>query len=282
MCGLVTSAERLVLVTSRACLRYVLARNGVIAFTDIGQNTIHQYQIVGEYTEFVGLIVPGGWEEFFRFIGEPYDGPMWPVNDERNPFQVLIPKLKAAAETFDMVPVPHHPGSAPQAWEAVKDSSLPAACEPYYLRSLAGPRYLFGGMVCRPLATTKETNGRFAMGSIEGCSAHNASIPWTSLKFANVHHCFHVDSGTVEVTINGSKTKLSSGETVYIPKGTSFDIRFGSRFAKAYAFSNGGGLLELLMEAGKPFEENVVPEKAESIEEGSFRSLAEKAQVELM
>ena len=235
-----------------------------------------------EYTEFVGLIVPGGWEEFFRFIGEPYDGPLWPVNDERNPFQVLIPKLKAAAETFDMVPVPHHPGSAPQEWEAGNDTALPGTCAPYYLRALTGPRYLFGGIVSRPLATTKESNNRFSVGSIEGSSVHNTSIPWTGLKFADVHHCFQVDTGVFEVTINDSKTKLSSGETVYIPKGTSFDIRFGSRFAKAYVFSNGGGLLEYLMEAGKTFEDNLVPEKAESIDRVSLRSLAEKAQIELL
>jgi hypothetical protein len=33
------------------------------------QNVIHQYQILGEHSEFLGLVVPDGWEEFFRFIG---------------------------------------------------------------------------------------------------------------------------------------------------------------------------------------------------------------------
>jgi hypothetical protein len=246
------------------------------------QNTIHQYQIVGEYTEFVGLIVPGGWEEFFRFIGEPYDGPLWPVNDERNPFQVLIPKLKAAAETFDMVPQPQHKGADPQAWENGKDSTLPGKLEPYYLKAMTGPRFLTGGIVARPLATMKETNGRFAIGSIEGCSAHNGSIPWKGLKFADVHHCFHVGAGTFEITIDGSKSRITTGETVYIPKGTTFDVRFASRFAKTYVFSNGGGLLEFLIEAGKPFDENVVPEKAENVDEASLRSLVEKAKIEMV
>ncbi len=91
-------------------------------FASVPPGVVHQYQILGNYTEFVGLIVPGGWEEFFRFIGEPYnDGPLYPLTDDRNVFEVLIPKLKAAAEKFDMVPVPDHPGVEPQPWEVVDD-----------------------------------------------------------------------------------------------------------------------------------------------------------------
>jgi hypothetical protein len=36
-----------------------------------------------------GLLVPGGWDEFFRFMGEPYEG---------NPAEVLSLMEKRAAE----------------------------------------------------------------------------------------------------------------------------------------------------------------------------------------
>lgn len=83
-------------------------------FASVPPKVIHQYQILGTHTEFLGLIVPGGWEEFFRFIGEPYAGPMYPLSDDRNPFLVLLPKLKAAAAKFDMVPMPRYPQFDPQ------------------------------------------------------------------------------------------------------------------------------------------------------------------------
>lgn len=35
-------------------------------FASVPPGVVHQYQILGHQTEFVGLIVPGGWEEFFR------------------------------------------------------------------------------------------------------------------------------------------------------------------------------------------------------------------------
>lgn len=220
---------------------------------------IHQYQIVGEYTEFVGLIVPGGWEEFFRFIGEPYAGPLWPVHDERNPFEVLIPKLKMAAERFDMVPQPMHKGFEPQVWEE-RDSVLPGACEPYFVKALSGPRYVVGGVLVRPLAMAKESNGRFEIGCIEGSSMHGDELK--ELKFG-VHHAFHVESGTLELTTGGDASRLGVGETAYIPKEQDFSLKFGSRFARAYVFSSGAGLVEKLVNgAGEEYKDNIVPEKS--------------------
>ena len=116
----------------------------------------------------VGLIVPGGWEEFFRFIGEPYDGPLWPLDDQRNVFEVLIPKLKAAAEQFDMIPLPQHKQFGPSPWKET-ENKLPGKLEPYFLKNATGPAYLAGGTVVRPLITTAESDGKFVIGSIEGC-----------------------------------------------------------------------------------------------------------------
>jgi hypothetical protein len=65
---------------------------------------VHQYQILGEHSKFIDLIMPGGRDEFFRFIGEPYDGLLFPFNDDRNSFEVPITKLRAVAEEFDMLP----------------------------------------------------------------------------------------------------------------------------------------------------------------------------------
>lgn len=233
--------------------------------TNISKGVVHQYQILGDYTEFIGLIVPGGWEEFFRFIGEPYAGPMWPLVDNRNPFEVLIPKLKAAAEKFDVVPQPHLPYFPPQPWDAKLNSSLPGKEAPYFLQANRGPKYLVEGVVVKPLATTKESAGRFAIGSIEGSSWHANTFFQSKMKFENIHHAIYVTEGRCDITVDDQVAQLHPGETIYVPKQSVFSISFSSRFAKAYIFASGGGLVELLCELGGEYEQTMVPEKAEAL-----------------
>lgn len=221
---------------------------------------MHQYQILGDHTEFIGLIIPGGWEDFFRFIGEPYAGPLWPLVDERNPFEVLIPKLKAATEKFDMVPQPQYPSCEPQPWNGT-ENVLPGNLEPYYLQANRGPKFLVEGIVVKPMATTKESAGKFSIGSIEGSSIHENKVLKSGISFADVHHAIHMAEGQLKITIDGASTTVGSGETVYIPKGSIFSISVASRHAMAYLFANGGGLLEALCEIGQSYEFNLLPEK---------------------
>ncbi|KAK3671570.1 hypothetical protein LTR78_008492 [Recurvomyces mirabilis] len=224
-------------------------------FASVPPGTIHQYQVLGPHSEFAGLIVPGGWEEFFRFIGEPYSGPMWPMQDERNFFEVLLPRLKQAAEQFDMVPCPQHKQFEPQAWQS-GDNRLPGIPEPYFLKNATGPAYEVGGTVSRPLVTTAESYGKFAIGSIEAsCQHQEASIfagKEKSIRFDAVHHAFMVTQGAVEFHLEShTSSNLSAGDVIYVPKGTNFRFSTMSRFSKMYAFANGGGVVELLSRLGQ-------------------------------
>ncbi|GAB7346324.1 hypothetical protein MBLNU457_5041t1 [Dothideomycetes sp. NU457] len=223
-------------------------------FASVPPDVVHQYQIVGDHAEFVGLIVPGGWEEFFRFIGEPYSGPMWPMEDDRNPFEVLIPKLKAATEKFDMVPVMDQASFPPSEWQA-DENRLLGAPEEYFLKNGTGPKYLVSGSFVRPLATTAESNGRFTIASIEGSALHKGLFGDQTIRFSKVHHCFQVVEGAIDIKIGDDGTsRLNAGELCYIPAGVSFKFDYTSRFAKAYVFSNGGGLIETLIKLGRSYD----------------------------
>lgn len=238
--------------------------------------TIHQYQILGDYTEFVGLIVPGGWEEFFRFIGEPYAGPMFPLVDERNVFEVLIPKLKAAAEKFDMIPVRDHPAVQPQPWRDGEDNKLPGALEPYFLRAGTGPRYLAGGVVVSPLVGAVESGGRFSIACVEGSSWHDNSPLAETFRFANVHHAIQVVDGQLGLAIGDQEAVLHVGETAYIPKTTSFSMGFQSRYTKFYVFISGMGLADLLCELGHSFRQTIPPERPVGWERERLDQLRQK------
>jgi len=215
----------------------------------------------------VGLIVPGGWEEFFRFIGEPYNGPMWPTSDDRNFFEVLLPRLKAAAEQFDMVPCPQQKPFGPQEWKAT-DNRLPGNPEPYFLKNASGPAYDVGGTICRPLVTTAESYGKFSIGSLESSPQfHRYSIfekESKSLRFEDVHHAFMVVQGNIEFQLDlTGPSKFGAGELIYVPKGTAFRFRTTSRFSKMYVFASGAGLVEIFCKLGAYHSTTVLPEKAE-------------------
>ncbi|KAL5317715.1 hypothetical protein ACEPPN_014813 [Leptodophora sp. 'Broadleaf-Isolate-01'] len=246
-------------------------------FASVPPTTIHQYQITSSHTEFIGLIIPGGWEEFFRFIGEPYSGPLFPTTDKRNPFEVLVPKLIAATEKFDMIPAREKPHYDPQPWSPT-DSSLPGHCSRggYFLRAGTGTKYLVPstGTVIRPLATRAETDSKFSVYEVHASSLYNITDPskstFPALKFTSTHHAIYVIDGTFTLTVNGDTTLATGGETVFVPAGAEWMFSAQSRYARCYVFANGGGVGEVMTRVGREWSEpGVQPEVgAEVLVEG--------------
>ncbi|KAK1625361.1 RmlC-like cupin domain-containing protein [Colletotrichum phormii] len=245
-------------------------------YGSVPPNTIHQYQVLGDHSEFTGLIFPGGWEEFFRDLGEPWSGPVFPYTDDRNPLDVLVPKLQWAHGNHDVVLVPEHPFIEPRPWPENEDDSLPGTLEPYFLKNDRGTKYLVGGLIMKPLGTTAESAGKFSIASIGGSSYHKGGIfDSTFIKFQGVHHCFYVTDGLVEVEVRGAVngiSQLSAGESVFIPAGLEFRFRFTSKFPQFYVFCNAGGLVELLRDVGREFAEPVPPKTAEAWDEAKLKS----------
>ncbi|KAK2629879.1 hypothetical protein QTJ16_000699 [Diplocarpon rosae] len=287
-------------------------------FASVPPNTIHQYQITSPHTEFAGLIIPGGWEEFFRFIGEPYSGPLFPTNDKRNPLyvtpplihvstheeikanqrgkrEVLVPKLIAATETFDMIPVREKAHFEPQPWDPATDSKLPGtyARGGYFLQADTGSRFVVGGTVVRPLATRRETDSKFSIYELLASSLHAPLA--APLSFARTHHAIFVVSGSLDIeltlpaSLSASASSASSspprtnpspstsaataGETVFVPAGTPFRFAAATRYARAYVFANGGGLGEVLCRVGREYEAPGVPEESVAWDEAGVKEL---------
>jgi mannose-6-phosphate isomerase-like protein (cupin superfamily) len=198
--------------------------------------------------------------------------------------EVLIPKLKAASEKFDMVPQPHHPACEIQPWNGKTDAALPDRLGPYFLKDGSGPKYLVGGALVRPLATIRQSAGRFAIASIEGSSLHENKVLRSSFVFENFHHAFFVSEGmmTFEIDDNSAAmNKLSSmtigtGETVYVPKGFRFSFSFASKFTKAYIFTNGAGIIEPLCQSGTKYDVAVIPEKEKTVDQSRLATLLQE------
>ncbi|WPG97866.1 Hypothetical protein R9X50_00064800 [Acrodontium crateriforme] len=248
-------------------------------FASVPPNVIHQYQILGPHSEFIGLICPGGWEAFFRVLGDPYNGPQWPANDSRPFHEALLPRLKAAAQEFDMIPCPQHAFFGPQPWLET-DNALPGKPAPYFVKNATGPAWELGGMVARPLVTGKESEDKFSIGSIETSAQYNTSsifstttaeTPSRHLKFPKTHHAFLLVAGSVKFNLSEnnaekasstSETTLTASEVIYIPANTAFHFTTTSRYAKMYAFASGEGLIAMLCQLGTTHGSTILPEKA--------------------
>jgi hypothetical protein len=243
---------------------------------------VHQYQVLGDYTEYLSLIVPGGWEDFFRVIGESYSGPLFRIDDDRSFSEVLEPRIHEAAKTFDVIRTPDHPYADPQPWDKEKDT-LPGSLKPYFLRAGTGPRYLIGGLVCSPLSGIAESAGRFELGCIEGSAWHEPSILSKHLSFDTVHHAFSVVEGVIEILLEKERVaRVNTGETAYVPPGMLFSVKIVSRYAKAYIWTSGAGLVGVLSEIGSLYKHTVPPEQAGPWDRAALTALQKKVAMNVM
>ncbi|OCL07388.1 cupin domain protein [Glonium stellatum] len=245
-------------------------------FASIPPGIIHNPMWLGPHSETFGLITPAEWIDFFRYITEPYSGILFPEFDNRNLVEILIPKVMAAKGKYDVIFHPEHRGCAVTNWSA-EDEKIPDRVEPYYLRANTGPRWLLGGVMSRPFITTKQSNNKFAITSIESSSMLDTAPFNQNMTFPNVHHCFTVFEGALEVLIAGSAPcKITEGETLFIAANTRFSLKFSSKFVRFWSFTSGDGIEALIHEAGQPFKGFVIPDKAELWEESKFKAACEK------
>lgn len=174
--------------------------------------------------------------------------------------EVLIPKLMKATEMFDMIPKRDHKGATP-VFCPEDDSHVPEGEKAYFLKADKGPRWAAGSLLVKPLIRPAQSGGKFAIARIEGTNTIKSSIfAEQTLTFATSHHAFLIDQGSFSFTINGEQSTVQVGETVFVPAGASFSFSAASRHAATYAFTNSGGVVELLIGAGETYSSPIIAE----------------------
>ena len=217
-------------------------------------------------------------------MSESYEGVVLPEMDSRDLRSILIPKVIAAKDRFDVNFVPDYKPPEVGPWLDT-ENKLPGPLEPYFLRANTGPRWMLGGAMSRPFINASQCSEKFAISSIEGSSAYKESSPplarW--LTFPSVDHCFLVQEGLLKVILKGDDTWTSvrEGQTLVISAGQAFAIAFGSRYVRAVSFTNGRGIEELIQTAGTSFSGFVLPEEPVPWEESRLQKAAEAIGVQL-
>lgn len=175
-----------------------------------------------------------------------------------------------------MVPVRDKPHYDPQPWTGT-ENSLPGKCENggYFLKADTGPKFEVGGLLVRPMATVKETGGRFSIYSVEGGKMYNSRVVGKGFRWDKVHHAVHLVEGQMKFVVDGVEIVALTGETTFVPAGTTFSFEAASSYFKGYFFANGGGIGEALTRVGREYEWSVVPVEADvgSIDAGAFKAL---------
>ncbi|KAF5005091.1 hypothetical protein FDECE_8411 [Fusarium decemcellulare] len=216
------------------------------------QGTIHGYQFLGDHTEIFGIITPAGFEGMFRLLGQVYDGPMWPDDNIEKPGERLKSGAGAAATEFDVIPVPGHALAEPEPWSNEDGNALPGLQQPYFLRNGGGPSAVLGGTVIRRYVTAAESGNAFSLGTIEGSDSYETQVLSGGIQFPVIDHCIYVSDGFLEIKVGGSNPcRIGPTEVAWLPAGTRFDIRVASKYVKLFIYSQPGGLVDLLHEAGK-------------------------------
>jgi hypothetical protein len=236
------------------------------------QKVIHNPELMGPHTETFGLIAPGDWVDFFRYISETYSGLIIPETDDRDLRSILIPKVMGAKDRFDVNFERDYKPPEVAEWLDT-ENVLPGPLEPYFLRANTGPRWMLGGVMSRPFINANQCLGKFSISSIESSRVYGKSSLARWLNFPTVDHCICVMEGVLMVRLykgDDSWSSVREGQTVVVSAGQSFMLDFGSRYVRALSFTNGKGIEELIQTAGSPCETVVLPDKIHDWEESNI------------
>lgn len=216
----------------------------------------------------LGLVAPGDWVDFFRYVGETYQGVVVPENDDRDLRSILGKKMMVAKDRFDVhFKFDYQPPEVADWLDS--ENRLAGPGEPYFMRANTGPRWVLGGVMSRPFILSSQCGGKFSISSIESSNAYKKSPLARWLTFAEVDHCFCVQEGLLRVKLKGSggRSEVREGQTLVVAAGETFTLGFGSRYVRVWSFSNGRGIEEVVQNAGSSYSSLVLPEVGVAWEE---------------
>ncbi|KAK8863416.1 RmlC-like cupin domain-containing protein [Apiospora arundinis] len=255
-------------------------------FAYVPPKVIHNAELLGPHTETFSLVAPGDWIDFFRYVAETYNGIIVPEHDDRDLKSMLMQKMMATKDRFDVHFQRDYQPPEVGEWQE-SENRLAEPGQPYFLRANTGPRWLLGGVMSRPFILADQCAGKFAISSIESSRVYDAQeerplARW--LTFADVDHCFCVQEGLLRVRLrsgDGGWNEVREGQTLVVAAGETFTLEFASRCVRVWSFTNGCGLEELIRVAGSPCSSFVLPESPALWQESDFLDACRKLNVEV-
>ena len=233
-------------------------------FGGIPPGTIHTFILLEPDTELTGVLVPGGFEEFFFNMSMGGgDNSTLPGSGGFNTAGLakwdVFPQMDFIPRR-DVVDGREVNGSGH--WYD-GPNSLPAdESAPIWVAKNYGPKYLTtdGGRyhIVAPLVTGLQTNNTFSQGTIT-LSQFSGTPPIVNYTVATA---FLLQEGELEVTVAGySPVRLIDGDVLFVPANVSFSYNATADFTKfMYVTGGGNGLDAGLIAKGKTWNSAFYPQ----------------------
>ncbi|KAF2118747.1 RmlC-like cupin domain-containing protein [Lophiotrema nucula] len=215
-------------------------------FGGIPNGTVHKFQMLEPDTQLTGVLVPGGFEEFFfaqadGFLNDPNTG----FNFSALPEWDVYPYLNYTPRT-DVVNNKAGPGNW---YDGSNVYAEEVATGPIWVANNYGGKWLNREdgryQIVAPLVTGAQSGGLFAQGHITISLQRNFTAPWATSTHATA---FVVEEGQLAVTVDGyEKASLIGGDIVFIPPETKFTYEAEAEFTKVMYVSGGGEGLDAML-----------------------------------
>ncbi|KAJ4364131.1 hypothetical protein N0V83_009586 [Neocucurbitaria cava] len=237
-------------------------------FGGIPTNTIHTFTLLEPDTQLTGVLVPGGFEEFFfNMAGNPIIPGPAPGNDTSSPPGFNFTDLGK----WDVYPQPEFQprtdekeGKAgPGNWYTGPNTLPLDDKEPIWVAKDYGPKWLHEDagvyQIIAPLVMGQQTHDGFAQGHIT-MSPQPPSLTPSSIVSPRAT-AFMVEEGQVGVLVDGFESAhLIDGDVVFVPPNTTFSYWAEAEFTKFMYVSGGGdGLDRKLMENARVWSSAFFP-----------------------
>ncbi|KAK0748996.1 RmlC-like cupin domain-containing protein [Schizothecium vesticola] len=223
---------------------------------DIGaipRSTIHTFRLLEPDTQLTGVLVPGGFEEFFFHM------------DHLAPAPGTLP----GAGGFDVT------GLA--AWDVYPQLDFVPRRD--IVNGKAGPGNWYDGPnplprgVEGPVWVAKDYGSKFL---VEGDGRYQISVPGgrkAPRLISAVATAFMVEEGQLEVVVEGyDAASLIDGDVVFVPGNVSFSYAATAEFTKLMYVTGGGqGMDQVLMEKGRAWDSAFYPTREAGPVKGTVR-----------
>lgn len=203
-------------------------------------NTTHTFQLLDPFSEMIGVIAPGGFEDLFFFLANSNytaatHSPYVPSNSSDSAGSGSSSTIITSLQSYDVwAQLEYSPrrdfvnGSAPSTsgWHTTANTLPSSDLTPYFVAKDYGPKYFSTAnsfyQIIQPFVTPTQSGAKnFTQGTItiSGLSPNATFVGTTTLP---EHTAFEILSGELVVEMAGETLSLVMGDVVFVPGGTPF------------------------------------------------------------
>ena len=230
----------------------------------------HSFQLNELDSEFLALILPGGFDPFYLNISVPWN------NTSNAPFPpdrpIPGPTSVPVGLVYDYIPVDYQlnndlvNGTTGRSipWHNGNNTLPESDRNPFYVASNRAPKYLHRrlGQVIAPVMTAEQSgqsSKNYTMEISTVVMRRRLADETVATRSFDRSQVFVVLEGQLMFSMIGQTVRMSTGDVAFVPASTTFQYWSTVAFTKFYLGSNGPGLSDRLISQAEEWDYAVFP-----------------------